>query len=84
METTISFEPSLAAYDSGGGCCSLALHISIDPHQHPDMQRRAVIHEVLEAMLGYLVPHENIDRIMEEIVDALERLAECHCQLPAG
>jgi len=74
MEIKINMVPELSPIDSGGGCCTIGVDIEVDPLSHPKTQQKVVVHEVLEATIGYVVPHDNIERIAELIMDGLEQL----------
>ena len=76
MKITVQPDETLGDYDTGGGCCDLSAVISYDPSSPKDLQRRAVVHECLEAMFGCVLGHEKILDAEDVICDALEQWEE--------
>jgi len=73
MNVELKYDRTLGYYDTGGGCCDLTAIISIDPGADRDMQRRAVIHEAMEAMFGFSMTHDQIQDAEDVLCDALEQ-----------
>jgi len=72
MDIEVVKDSSLGLYPTGGGCCDLHVTITVDPDMSPAMQRRNVIHEALEACLGYAMPHDKLCDIEYVICQALD------------
>ena len=72
MNLTVKPDPSLDLYDTGGGCCEVTVTISFNPDDPKHIQRRAVIHEVFESMVGCVWPHDKIEDAEDMMVAALE------------
>ena len=63
---------SMAGEDTGGGYMTLICRIFIDKTQHPRLQRKVLIHEVLEAHLSSTLEHNLIDNITESMNDTFD------------
>ena len=72
MNMTVKPDPALDSYNTGGGCCETDVLISFNPTDPPHIQRRAVIHEVLEAMFSFVLTHDKIEDAEDMMVAALE------------
>jgi hypothetical protein len=72
MDIEVVKDKALGLYPTGGGCCEVRAVVTVDPGQSPENQRRAVVHEVLEAYFP-LMPHDKICELEEGICDAIEQ-----------
>lgn len=73
MDVRVVADSTLGEYDMGGGCCDMTVVISYDPAMPKRLQRRAVVHEALEVLFGYVLSHEKIEDAEDVICDALEQ-----------
>ena len=73
MDVEVKADPTLGEYDMGGGCCDVTVTISFNPELPRRLQRRAVVHEVLEAIFGFVLSHEKIEDAEDYICDSLEQ-----------
>ena len=65
---------NLSEHDIGGGYRDVVANIWIDETLSPGMQRKALIYEVLGAMLDYAFTHDQLEDISGTLNDALDQL----------
>lgn len=58
--------------ECGGAYRSVSVEICVDSEADPYTQRTALVHEILGAYLGSIVPVETLSEIAESIVDSLD------------
>jgi len=62
--------------DCGGGIRYTDVHITIDNSLPIEMQRRAVVHEILAAYLEAVVDRDDIEEIAERVCEGIESIEE--------
>jgi len=72
MDIEVVKDKALGLYPTGGGCCDVRVTITVDPNQSAENQRRAVVHEVIEAYFP-LMPHDKICDLEEAVCGAIEQ-----------
>ena len=73
MDIELNADKDLGYCNTGGGRCRITAQISIDPHLTRFQQRSAVVHEALEACLGYVLSHDKLIDIEDVVCDALQQ-----------
>lgn len=73
MDIEVNKDKALGYCHAGGGCCHITARISIDPNLTRYQQRQTVVHEALEACLGYVLSHEKLIDIEDVVCDALQQ-----------
>jgi len=74
MEIEIANSPELNHYDGGGGCREVKAKIEIAEGLSPRMKRKTALYETLGCVMGYIIPHEQIDDISDILLNVLDQL----------
>jgi len=72
VEIEVRKVPILNQYDDGAR--HIECEISIAENIPPRRQRQAVIYETLASLLGYTIPHQQLEDITEMLGEALDQL----------
>jgi len=62
--------------DCGGAYRVHDIEIHVDSSASPRKQREGIVHEILGAYLGSVVPTETLSEIAESIIEGLEQLEQ--------
>jgi len=74
MEIEVKQDEALSQFDTGGGTREIKTIITIDNGLSPRNKRAALIYETLGACLDYVLTHEQVERLKDTLMDALDQL----------